>query len=137
MGEVPLCGTRFSTRKEAWPFYIISSGIRLCWALEEPKGPKGPCTPNAGSSARSHGASGRQSAPPRKLACASLLGWGTPLLSVTREPETQNPKPVSGFETRNPKTEVFGFRVLETPFGFRFSGFGFRLVSGFGFRVLF
>jgi len=27
--------------KEAWPFYRTSSGVRLCWELEEPKGPKG------------------------------------------------------------------------------------------------
>ena len=26
-------------RKEAWPFY--KTGVRLCWELEEPKGPKG------------------------------------------------------------------------------------------------
>ena len=26
---------------EAWPFYRTSSGVRLCWELEEPKGPKG------------------------------------------------------------------------------------------------
>ena len=28
-------------RKEAWPFYRTSSGVRLCWELEEPKGPEG------------------------------------------------------------------------------------------------
>jgi len=28
-------------RKEAWPFYRTSSGVRLCWELGEPKGPKG------------------------------------------------------------------------------------------------
>jgi len=28
-------------RKEAWPFYRTSSGVRLCWEHEEPKGPKG------------------------------------------------------------------------------------------------
>ena len=28
-------------RKEAWPFYRTSSGVRLCWELEEPKGPNG------------------------------------------------------------------------------------------------
>ena len=27
-------------RKEAWPFYTTISGVRLCWELEEPKGPK-------------------------------------------------------------------------------------------------
>ena len=27
-------------RKEAWPFYRTTSGVRLCWELEEPKGPK-------------------------------------------------------------------------------------------------
>ena len=27
-------------RKEAWSFYRTSSGVRLCWELEEPKGPK-------------------------------------------------------------------------------------------------
>ena len=31
-------------RKEAWPFYRTSSGVRLCWELEEPKGPKGPAS---------------------------------------------------------------------------------------------
>ena len=29
-------------RKEAWPFYRTSSGVRLCWELKEPKGPKVP-----------------------------------------------------------------------------------------------
>ena len=29
-------------REEAWPFYRTSSGVRLCWELEEPKGPNGP-----------------------------------------------------------------------------------------------
>ena len=28
-------------RKEAWLFCRTSSGVRLCWELEEPKGPKG------------------------------------------------------------------------------------------------
>ena len=28
-------------RKEAWPFYRTISDVRLCWELEEPKGPKG------------------------------------------------------------------------------------------------
>jgi len=28
-------------RKEAWQSCRISSGVRLCWKLEEPKGPKG------------------------------------------------------------------------------------------------
>ena len=33
-------------RKEAWSFYRTISGVRLCWELEEPKGPKGcPSTP--------------------------------------------------------------------------------------------
>jgi hypothetical protein len=26
---------------EAWPFYRTISGVRLCWELEEPDGPKG------------------------------------------------------------------------------------------------
>ena len=29
-------------RKEAWSFYRTISGVRLCWELEEPGGPKGP-----------------------------------------------------------------------------------------------
>ena len=29
-------------RKEAWSFYRTISGVRLCWELEEPRGPKGP-----------------------------------------------------------------------------------------------
>ena len=28
-------------RKEAWLFYRTSFGVRLCWELEEPKGPTG------------------------------------------------------------------------------------------------
>ena len=28
-------------RKEAWPFYRTISGVRLCWELEKPEGPKG------------------------------------------------------------------------------------------------
>jgi len=32
--------TRARTLK-AWPFYRTISGVRLCWELEEPKGPKG------------------------------------------------------------------------------------------------
>ena len=28
-------------RKEAWLFCRTSSGVRLCWELEEPKGPQG------------------------------------------------------------------------------------------------
>ena len=28
-------------RKEAWPFYRTIPGVRLCWELEEPKGPDG------------------------------------------------------------------------------------------------
>ena len=27
-------------RKQAWPFYRTISGVRLCWELEEPEGPK-------------------------------------------------------------------------------------------------
>ena len=30
----------FGVRKEAWPGYRTISGVRLCWELEEPKGPK-------------------------------------------------------------------------------------------------
>ena len=29
----------------SWPFYRTSSGVRLCWKLEEPKGPKGSVAP--------------------------------------------------------------------------------------------
>ena len=28
-------------RKEVWSLYRTSSGVRLCWELEEPKGPEG------------------------------------------------------------------------------------------------
>ena len=51
MSEVPLyrptCGSGVCTggpdviRKEARFFYRTSSGVCLCWELEEPKGPKG------------------------------------------------------------------------------------------------
>ena len=40
--QVHLCtGGLDVIRKEAWPFYRTSSGVRLWWELEEPKGPKG------------------------------------------------------------------------------------------------
>ena len=40
-GAAILCtGGPDATRKEAWPFYRTISGVRLCWELEEPKGPK-------------------------------------------------------------------------------------------------
>ena len=29
-------------RREAWSYYRTISGVRLCWVLEEPQGPKGP-----------------------------------------------------------------------------------------------
>ena len=32
-------------RKEAWSFYRTISGARLCWELEEPKGPKATAAP--------------------------------------------------------------------------------------------
>ena len=32
-------------RKKAWPFYRAISGVRLCWELEEPKGPEGASRP--------------------------------------------------------------------------------------------
>ena len=34
-------GLRGVIRKEAWPFCRTISVVRLCWELEEPKGPKG------------------------------------------------------------------------------------------------
>jgi len=34
-------GCNGAIRKEAWPFYRTIAGVRLCWELEEPKGPKG------------------------------------------------------------------------------------------------
>ena len=34
-------------QKEAWSFYKTSSGVRLCWELEEPKGPNGAGDANA------------------------------------------------------------------------------------------
>jgi len=37
----------FVIRKEAWPFYRTISGVRLCWELEEPKGPKNALTETA------------------------------------------------------------------------------------------
>ncbi|KAJ1465568.1 hypothetical protein T484DRAFT_1922600, partial [Baffinella frigidus] len=46
--EEPSPGERAGTggldviRKEARPLYRTSSGVRLCWELEEPKGPKEP-----------------------------------------------------------------------------------------------
>ena len=41
------CGPKKSMAKgpKGWPFYRTISGVRLCWELEEPKGPKGPALP--------------------------------------------------------------------------------------------
>ena len=39
-------------RKEAWPFYRTSSGVRLCWELEEPKRPKDPSWPSPPASSQ-------------------------------------------------------------------------------------
>ena len=39
--EILCAGRPDVIRKEAWPFYRKMSGVRLCWELEEPKGPKG------------------------------------------------------------------------------------------------
>jgi len=49
MSEIPLYPeySRPTGRKEEEPSCRISSSVRLCWELEEPKGPKGP---EAGSS---------------------------------------------------------------------------------------
>ena len=38
----PPCDMRDVIRKEAWIFYRTVYGVRLCWELEEPKGPKRP-----------------------------------------------------------------------------------------------
>ena len=44
--RVALRDRRFHpARKEAWSFYRIISDVRLCWELEEPKGPRGPVRP--------------------------------------------------------------------------------------------
>ena len=42
-------------RKEAWLFYRTISGVRLCWELEEPNGPKG----HPGSSTEAYAAERR------------------------------------------------------------------------------
>ena len=40
--EAKLCtGGLDVIQKEAWAFFRTSSGVRLCWELEEPNGPKG------------------------------------------------------------------------------------------------
>jgi len=39
----PRCDTTPAGGKQAWSFYRTISGVRLCWELEEHKGPKG-CT---------------------------------------------------------------------------------------------
>ena len=39
-------------RKEARPVYRTSSGVRLCWELEEPKGPEGLKNPKAPATIR-------------------------------------------------------------------------------------
>jgi hypothetical protein len=45
-----LCtGGRDAIRKAAWPFYRTISDVRLCWDLEEPKGPEGLTPPENGA----------------------------------------------------------------------------------------
>ena len=40
-GSILCTGGLDVIRKDAWSFYRTISGVRLCWELEEPKGPKG------------------------------------------------------------------------------------------------
>ena len=44
-------------RKKAWPFYRLSSGVRLCWELEGPEGPNGATAPRDNSLAEYRGTS--------------------------------------------------------------------------------
>ena len=41
LGIILCTGGPGMIRKEAWPFYRTISGVRLCWELEKPQGPKG------------------------------------------------------------------------------------------------
>ena len=56
-GSLTCTGGPGVIQKEAWPFYRAISGVRLCWELEEPEGPKGP--PPSSSTAPSPSASSR------------------------------------------------------------------------------
>ena len=42
IGSILCTGGPDVIRKEAWSFYRTISGVRLCWELEEPQGPKTP-----------------------------------------------------------------------------------------------
>jgi len=66
-----LCtGGRDVIRKEAWLFCRTSSSVRLCWELEEPKGPEGWRTAGVGTAVeRAAGASQGQARQPRGLEC--------------------------------------------------------------------
>jgi len=44
----PVQGGLGVIRKEAWRFYRTIFGVRLCWKLEEPEGPKGPLPSDKG-----------------------------------------------------------------------------------------
>jgi len=71
-GVEPCAPSSMHRGKEAWPFYRTISGVRLCWELEESKGPKGtvcsePYAPDAVDKQ-----CGR-----RHLSCAALGARGT------------------------------------------------------------
>jgi len=53
-------------QEEAWSFYRTSSGVRLCWELEEHKRPKGPLS----------------SAPPSSIGWTGLALWEASEASV-------------------------------------------------------
>ena len=39
--SIPFRGAMNVIREESWLFCTTSSGVRLCWELEEPQGPNG------------------------------------------------------------------------------------------------
>ena len=53
---------RCVSRKDAWPFYGTIAGVRLCWELEEPEGPKGSQEKKKGTRPSCMGRSGNSSA---------------------------------------------------------------------------
>ena len=83
-------------RKEAWSFYRTISGVRLCWQLEEPEGPKGSAdcmfleAARGGSTRRTRQLSSRVkllSAINLKALCGSLGPLGSSSSKHRRTPE--------------------------------------------------
>ena len=64
-------------RNEAWSFYGTIFGVRLCWELEGPKGPKGSGRRAQGSGLRAQGSGRRVQGPGIRAQGAGLRAQGS------------------------------------------------------------